>query len=587
MMKQPRCVLSILVWGLFVGVGLTSLAQAAEPVINRSQELETVRDDFGLADGPAWDGQGSLYVPDVKGGSLYRYWPKQDKWLKLLPEAGRISASFYNNGKLYLSDNGNSRIAFLQGKEIKSLYQHDIKAKPAARPNDLVADRQGGVYYTLTGPGEVCYIPAGKKGAESTSKVVTKVNTPNGIILSPDEKTLYVSAYVPKEIWAYPVKFAGELGDGKLFSKMDDGPDKGADGMCTDRAGNVYCCGFADVWIWNPAGKLLDKLKTPTRPINCTFGDSDMQSLYITGFGGLYRQRMNISGRSPQPADSKTSSNKSKRPATAIPENITASLDVTYAQYGSRKVLADLFVPAEKSSQPRPAIVVVHGGGWLHGDKTKFRALAVQLATQGYVTMAIEYRLAGEAKFPAAIHDCNAAVRYLRAHADQYGIDPNQIGAVGGSAGGHLVGLMATASDVSELQGQGGWSDFSSKLQSAVVMAGPMEMATGSVAERSISSPASSNSNIWLGKTIKEAPELYRLADAHLSISKNDSSILFLVGEKDKPQRNQPSRDKLKELGITTEVVVYPGARHGCWNQLPWFNDVVADIDRFFQNELK
>ena len=111
--------------------------------------------------------------------------------------------------------------------------------------------------------------------------------------------------------------------------------------------------------------------------------------------------------------------------------------------------------------------VVVHGGGWLKGDKTKFRALAQTLAARGYVTAAIEYRLGHEAAFPAGIHDCNAAVRFLRANAQRYHLDPDRIGAVGGSAGGHLVGLMASGWEVPELQGGGGQSDQSSRLQAA------------------------------------------------------------------------------------------------------------------------
>ncbi len=298
-MNQQR-ILSFVASFLVVGMGLVSIIQAAEPVIDRSEKLQTVREDFGLADGPAWDGRGSLYVPDVKGQSLYRYWPKQKKWVKALPDSGRISASYYSNGRLYLSDNGNSRIAVLKGKEPVSVFSHDPKQKPAARPNDLVVDKQGGIYYTLTGPGEVRYIAALSNSAkEATSIVVGNVKTPNGIILSPDQKTLYVSAYVPKEIWAYPVKSTGKLGPGKRLAIMDDGPEKGADGMSIDRAGNVYCCGAKDVWIWDSKGKLLDKLKTPTRPINCTFGDDDLKSLYITGFGGLYRQKMNSSGCTP------------------------------------------------------------------------------------------------------------------------------------------------------------------------------------------------------------------------------------------------------------------------------------------------
>ncbi len=297
-----QCVFSFVLLFLLATMGNSSNLRAADPVpvIDRGRKLETIREDFGLADGPAWDGQESLFVPDVKGQSLYRYWPKQNRWEKYLPDSGRISASFYKHGKLYLSDNGNSRIAVLREKKLQAVFSHDPKAKPPARPNDLVVDTRGGIYYTLTGPGEVRYIETDGTGTGKTvSKVVATVKTPNGIILSPDEKTLYVSAYVPKEIWAFPVESAGRIGAGKLFAVMDDEPEKGADGMSIDRAGNVYCCGAKDVWIWNPEGKLLDKLRTPTRPINCTFGDETMQSLYITGFGGLYRQKMNTTGCSP------------------------------------------------------------------------------------------------------------------------------------------------------------------------------------------------------------------------------------------------------------------------------------------------
>ena len=554
---------------------------AADSVVDTSSPLETIATDFGLADGPAWDGAGSLYFPDVKGGKLYRYHPRSGKVSVFLDDAGRISASYFNHGKLYLSDNGASQISVLNGKQKKRIAGQPADAKPPRRPNDLVVDQEGGIYYTLTGQGEVIYIsPEGKQ-----SVAIDDIKTPNGLILSPDGKTLYVAAYVPKEIWAYNVTKPGVAANGKLFAKMDSGPDKGADGMTVDRAGNVYCAGPADIWIWNPKGKLLAKIHTPTRPINCAFGDRDLRSLYITGFGGLYRQRMNAYGCVPEPASKQTTKTSSNRPSTNVPDTVTPHLNVVYGQAGSRKLLADLFVP--KGKGPFPAVVVVHGGGWLNGDKAKFRALAIALAERGYVTMAIGYRLGHEAKFPAGIQDCNTAVRFLRSQAKQYHVNPEQIGAVGGSAGGHLVGLMAAAPHVKALQGDAGHQDQSSALQAAIVMAGPMQMASGSVAERSRKNPKKSNSNQWLGKTIDEAPELYKLSDAYLHLSEKTPPLLFMTGEHDHPERNAPSREKLKSLGVKTGVKVYPNGKHGCWNQLPWFNDMVADMDQFFQEHLK
>ncbi|MBP90952.1 MAG: hypothetical protein CMJ64_30295 [Planctomycetaceae bacterium] len=561
-------------------VSLANVGIAASPV-DEAAAVDTISTDFGLADGPAWDGAGALYVPDVKGGKLLRYTSRTNKMQIVLPEAGRISASFFNHGKLFLSDNGESRILRLDGKDKVVITVHDPEAKPAIRPNDLVIDKNGDVYYTLTGQSQVMYVsPGGERQI-----AIADIETPNGLTLSPDESVLYVAAYVPKQIWAYDVN-AGLGKNARIFAEMDSAPEKGADGMTIDRAGNVYCAGPKHVWIWSPDGKLLDKIETPTRPINCAFGDQDMRSLYITGFGGLYRQRMTISGRPPHPsARAENQAANPNRPTTTIPPGVVAHLDVVYAKSGNRKLLADIFVP-ETQPKPTPAIVVVHGGGWLNGDKTKFRALAVELASRGYVTAAIEYRLGGEAKFPAGIQDCNASVRFLRANAERYKLDPNRIGAVGGSAGGHLVGLMAAAPHISELQGDGGNSAHSSKLQAAIVMAGPLEILTGSVAERSRTQAEQSNSNKWLGKTVDEAPELYKLADAHVHFSKESPSILFMVGEHDKPERNQPTRDKLKGLGVWTDVSIYKDGKHGCWNQLPWFNGMVADMDKFFQEQL-
>ena len=484
---------------------LTTASLLRAGVVDESSPLETISTEFMMCDGPAWDGNGTLYVPDVKGGKLYRYRPAQKKLDVVLPDAGRISASFFSHGRLFLSDNGESRIAWLKGSEKVGLAGHDKDAKPPIRPNDLVVDNQGGVYYTLTGQNRVVYItPDGKQVT-----AVEGIDTPNGLILSPDEKTLYVASYAPKKIWSYDVPTPGSTADGRLFAAVDDGPDKGADGMTIDRAGNVYCAGFKHVWVWSPGGALLTKIETPTRPINCTFGDNDMHSLYITGLGGLYRQRMHITGRPPQPSMRAEDQGPSDtRLSTALPPNVTPHLDVPYARYDVRTLVADLFVPNDKPG-PLPAVVIVHGGGWLNGDKTKFRSLALDLAARGYVTAAIEYRLGGDAKYPAAIHDCNAATRFLRANAPKYKIDCNRIGAIGGSAGAHLVGLMAAAPHVSELQGAGGHLEQSSKLQAAVVMAGPMELATGPVAERSRSGKGESYSNVFLGKTVDEDLKLY------------------------------------------------------------------------------
>ena len=588
----PLAVLSVL-----FAATIVSAQAKIDTVVDRASPLETVSTDFGLADGPAWDGY-ALMIPDVKDQKLFRYIPAKKEMSVFVPEAGRISASFFNHGRLFLSDNPNGQIAFLDGKTKVPVTTFD-KIKQADekpyRPNDLVVDQHGGMYVTFTPQNKVIYIDA--EGKQSVA--VDGIDTPNGITMSPDEKTLYVSSFIPKKIWAYQITKPGQTVNARQFASMDKGPERGADGMTIDRAGNIYCAGPKHIWIWRPGGALVDKIECPAKPINCAFGDSDMRTLYITGPGGLYRQRMKIPGRSSEPASLElqpVAENPKKLREGALStklDGVKSHLNVEFASYGNvateingkRKLLADIFEPAKSSGTSNPCLVVVHGGGWKQGDKTKFRALAIELARRGYVTMAIEYRLSSESAFPASAFDCLAAVRFLRANADQYAIDPDRIGAVGGSAGGHLVGLMASGGGNPKLQGDGGNQDHSARISAAIVMAGPMQMVTGSVADRS--EKKDSNANVWLRGSLAEKPELYRLADAHVQIDESTCPILFMVGEHDNPERNELSREKLNSLGIATGLKTYKNGEHGCWNRNPWFDLMVEDMDQFFKEHLK
>ena len=114
---------------------------------------------------------------------------------------------------------------------------------------------------------------------------------------------------------------------------------------------------------------------------------------------------------------------------------------------------------------------MVRGGGWRSGDKEAFGFIAGQLAKEGFVAASIEYRTSGEAKFPAAVHDVKTAARWLRSHAAEYGVNPSALGAIGGSAGAHLVALLGTSAGVQELDGTGGSPGTASQVQAVVAMA--------------------------------------------------------------------------------------------------------------------
>ncbi len=133
--------------------------------------------------------------------------------------------------------------------------------------------------------------------------------------------------------------------------------------------------------------------------------------------------------------------------------------------------------------RPRPGIVVIHGGGWLEGDKSSFASREhgvpgniVDFAALGFVAVTINYRLSGEAPFPAALEDCKNAVRWMRAHARDYNLDPDHIGAFGNSAGGHLALLLGMVGKDAHLEGDGPYQDQSSLVQAVVSDSGPIDL---------------------------------------------------------------------------------------------------------------
>lgn len=561
-----------------------TLPLLAESPLKKGAKLNLISNEFELADGPSWDGW-SLTIPDPLAEQTKRLIASKSEWQNQF-KGERFSASFFNHGHHYFSDNGNGAILkrdYLT-KELEVIHRENLEADRSRKPNDLVVDRSGGVYFTLTRAGQIIYI-----SPEGESSVAAEgVETANGIILNPDESILYASEAAPKRIVAFNVGTGGRLTSRRLFASMEGEPleSRAADGMTIDRAGNVYCAGPTDIWVWSPDGQLIEKIACPERPVNLTFGGADLRDLYISGFGGVYHQRMRISGVSPQPPAAWSEQEAKTKPSVTLPKGVTPHLDLTYAQYGPRKMLADIYIP--QGDGPFPAAAILHGGGWHSGDKMKFRAMAIELAKRGYVTMAIAYRLSEEARFPANIQDCHAAIRYLRANAEKFSADPNRIGVLGGSAGAHLAGLLAATADVKKLHGEGGHPGVSSAVQAAVVMSGPMEIATGNVAERSLLIDNPKPNAIWLfGGNVEEKSELYALADAHQHIDENTPPILFQYGGTEDPSRTLPSMDKLMELGIRTKVLSdYPEGKHGCWNRHPWFLPMVEDIDQWFQEHL-
>lgn len=159
-------------------------------------------------------------------------------------------------------------------------------------------------------------------------------------------------------------------------------------------------------------------------------------------------------------------------------KTVSVAKNIRYREGISPSWVLDMALPSNPTGKLRPAIVIVHGGGWSAGSKTDavYQKLMLDYALKGYVTININYRLTGEAPFPACIEDVKCAVRWLRAHADKYKVDPERIGGYGHSAGAHLVLMLAMTTKSAGLEGDGGWDAYSSRLNMAIAGSPPTEL---------------------------------------------------------------------------------------------------------------
>ena len=304
----------------------------------------------------------------------------------------------------------------------------------------------------------------------------------------------------------------------------------------------------------------------------------------LRGMAILFQEEMQADARPPGHANDSSKTEQDTEVSKSILDRLHAKLDLSYAKYGDRTLEMDLYRPKD-SWGALPAILCIHGGGWAKGSRKNYQKIAQSLAVRGYLTAAISYRLSGEAAFPAAIHDCKAAVRFLRAHADTLGVHPNKIGAIGSSAGGHLAALLATSNGIGELEGRGGNANFSSRIQAVV----PMGAQTDFLSERT--REVSRDRAIWkqfMNGSQEENRKLYGLASPFEHLDSGDPPVLFITGEMDdESTRATKFRTRLTELGIASDLRIIEGAPHGFLAKQVWFDRMIEEADKHFKRTLK
>ena len=270
-----------------------------------------------------------------------------------------------------------------------------------------------------------------------------------------------------------------------------------------------------------------------------------------------------------------------------IPAGVKASRDLHYIPGGSAQQTLDLYVPSGGGG-PWPLIVWVHGGGWQSGSKEQCLALRSGLPETGYAIASLNYRLSGEAAFPAQIEDCKAAIRWLRAHAGEYHIDPQHIGVWGSSAGGHLVALLGTSGSVKEFD-KGENLDQSSRVQAVCDFYGPSDfqtMASGAGYERH-DSPDSPESQL-IGGVPSQNPGKAAAASPVTYVNADNPPFLIVHGSKDPvvpPDQSNRLHAALLKAGVACKLIIIPGAKHGG----PEFStpEIQAAVKDFFEKNLQ
>jgi gluconolactonase len=294
-----------------LAVALTAADKPDAPLVPEGAKLEKVWGDGEFTEGPAFGPDGCVYFSDI-GNRIMKYDPATGKTTEYRNPSGRANGlDFDPDGRLVAAEGankgGNRRVTRTEKDGKITVLADSWKGKKLNSPNDLTVDTKGSVYFTdprYVGdePREIDTESVYRIDPDGTlTQIITDVEKPNGILLSPDMKTLYVAESNPKgkqQLLAFPLKEDGSVGEKKVL--YDFGKDRGIDGMVVDAKGNIYGAAGdgkkGGVYIFSPDGKQLDFIPTPETPTNCVFGGKDRKTLYVTAGKSLYRIGLNAEG---------------------------------------------------------------------------------------------------------------------------------------------------------------------------------------------------------------------------------------------------------------------------------------------------
>ncbi len=278
-----------------------SVASGIPGVLRAGAVIEVVREGIDGTEGPLPQADGSLLFTENRAGRILRIAPDGSSSVWLEDSGGANALALSPQGEIVAALTATPGIGIVKAGEAPRVLAGSFEGQPFNRPNDLVVGRRGQVYFTDPGanpaagetpkPVAVYQLTA----AGHVQRIAAEVERPNGIALSPDERTLYLADTAGEWLLAFDVDAGGAVSGQRRFARLaayqqtDTGPRSGADGLAVDAEGRVYVATSAGVEVFSPRGEALGVLALPKAPQNLAFAGEDRSTLYVVGRGSVYR----------------------------------------------------------------------------------------------------------------------------------------------------------------------------------------------------------------------------------------------------------------------------------------------------------
>lgn len=261
-------------------------------------------------------------------------------------------------------------------------------------------------------------------------------------------------------------------------------------------------------------------------------------------------------------------------------KNLIFSIDLVYDIIDSRELHLDAYYKKGKMAQP--AVVLIHGGGWKSGDKSQMKIYAQELAIKGYSCFTIEYRLSPEAQYPAAIFDVKNAIKYIKANAKKFNVNPDKVAILGCSSGGQMAALIGTTNNNLYFESASVINENAS-VQAIIDL-------DGVLAFKHPESEEGKAASLWLGGSYEEKSEIWNQASALNQVSASTPPLLFINSDITRFHAGRKDMiSKLNNYQIYSEVKNIPNSPHSFWFFNPWFQPMVKYtvdfLDKIFKNK--